>query len=48
MPDLTIIVANAEAVRYGATPAIAFELNLKNADPHETLHTVVLRLPDPD
>ncbi len=43
MPDLTIIVANAEAVRYGATPAIAFELNLKNADPHETLHTVVLR-----
>jgi hypothetical protein len=43
MPDLNITVANAEAVRYGATPSIAFVLNLKNADPQETLHTVVLR-----
>lgn len=43
MPDLTITVANADAVPYGATPSIAFVLNLKNADPHETLHTVVLR-----
>jgi len=43
MPDLTITVASAEAVRYAATPSIAFHLNLRNADPHETLHTVVLR-----
>jgi hypothetical protein len=43
MPDLTITVANAEAAKYAAVPAIAFELNLKNADPLETLHTVVLR-----
>jgi hypothetical protein len=43
MPDLTITVASAEAARYAAAPSIAFELNLKNADPQETLHTVVLR-----
>jgi hypothetical protein len=43
MPDLSITVANAEAVKYAATPSIAFEMNLKNADPDETLHTVVLR-----
>src|SRR5271154_5592147 len=43
MPDLTITVANAEAVRFAATPSIAFEMHLQNADPHETLHTVVLR-----
>jgi hypothetical protein len=43
MPDLTVTVANAEAVKYAATPSIAFELNLKNADPQETVYTVVLR-----
>jgi hypothetical protein len=43
MPDLTITVATAEAVQYAATPSIAFEMNLKNADPQETVHTVVLR-----
>jgi len=43
MPDLTINVANAEAVQYAAVPSIAFALNLKNADPQETVHTVVLR-----
>lgn len=43
MPDLTITVANGEAVKYAATPSIAFELNLKNADPQETVYTVVLR-----
>jgi Family of unknown function (DUF6084) len=43
MPDLTITVANAEAVRFAATPSIAFEMSLKNSDPEETLHTVVLR-----
>jgi len=43
MPDLTISVENVEAVKYAATPSIAFALNLKNADPHETVYTVVLR-----
>jgi len=43
MPDLSITVAHAEAVKYAATPSISFDLNLKNADPNETLHTVVLR-----
>lgn len=43
MPDLCITVANAEAVRFAATPSIAFQMHLKNADPQETLHTVVLR-----
>ncbi len=43
MPDLSITVACAEAVRFGATPSIAFEMHMKNADPAERLHTVVLR-----
>lgn len=43
MPDLSITVASAAAVPYAATPSIAFEMNLKNADPDEVLHTVVLR-----
>ena len=43
MPDLTISVENVEAVKYAATPSIAFALNLKNADPQETVYTVVLR-----
>jgi hypothetical protein len=43
MPDLSITVASAEAVRFAAAPTIAFDLNLKNADPLETIHTVVLR-----
>ncbi|MGA3205438.1 MAG: DUF6084 family protein [Bryobacteraceae bacterium] len=43
MPDLIITVANAEAVPFAATPSIAFAMDLKNADPNEVLHTVVLR-----
>jgi hypothetical protein len=43
MPDLTITVANAEAAKYAAVPSIAIDLNLKNADPLEAVHTVVLR-----
>lgn len=43
MPDLTITVASAEAAKYAAVPSIALELNLKNGDPLEVLHTVVLR-----
>jgi hypothetical protein len=43
MPDLNITVGGAEAVRFAATPSIAFSLNVTNADPDETIHTVVLR-----
>ncbi len=43
MPDLSISVMNAAAVPYAATPVIAFEMQLQNADPEETLYTVVLR-----
>jgi hypothetical protein len=43
MPDLSITIAGAEAVKYAAIPSIAFEMNLKNAKPDEVLHTVVLR-----
>ncbi len=43
MPDLRISVASADAVRFAATPLIAFGLQLQNADPRETLYTVVLR-----
>ena len=43
MPDLSITVAKAEAIPFAATPSIGLEMHIKNADPHETLHTVVLR-----
>jgi Family of unknown function (DUF6084) len=43
MPNLSITVSNAEAVKFAAVPAIAFEMNLQNADPCQTIHTVVLR-----
>lgn len=43
MPDLSITVASAEAVKYAAAPSIAFAMSLKNADPDEAIHTVVLR-----
>jgi hypothetical protein len=43
MPDLSITVASAEAVRFAAAPSIAFEMRLKNGDPLEEIHTVVLR-----
>ncbi|MEP6537971.1 MAG: DUF6084 family protein [Bryobacteraceae bacterium] len=43
MPDLTITVAKVEAVQFAATPSIAFEMDVQNSDPHETIYTVVLR-----
>ena len=33
---------------FAAAPTLAFKLRVANADPAETIHTVVLRLPDPD
>ncbi len=43
MPDLSISVEKAAAVPFGASPAIAFELCVRNGDPAEAIHTIVLR-----
>jgi Family of unknown function (DUF6084) len=43
MPDLSITVTTADATRFAATPSIGFQMQITNADAHETLHTVVLR-----
>lgn len=43
MPDLKIAVESAEVVAFAASPTLAFKLRVVNADPSETVHTVVLR-----
>jgi hypothetical protein len=43
MPDLVITVENAESVPFAAAPLLAFKLRVVNRDPHEKIHTVVLR-----
>jgi hypothetical protein len=43
MPDLSITVEKAQAVPFAASPTLAFTLRVANADPAETIHTVVLR-----
>jgi hypothetical protein len=43
MPDLTISVERAEVIPFAASPALAFKLRVRNADPAELIHTVVLR-----
>lgn len=43
MPDLKIAVESAEVVAFAASPTLAFKLRAVNADPSETVHTVVLR-----
>ena len=43
MPDLTITVERAEMVPFAAAPVVAFKLRVANANPAETIHTVVLR-----
>jgi len=43
MPDLSFAVESAQAVPFAAAPMIAFKLRIANADPEETVHTVVLR-----
>ena len=43
MPDLGITVEGAEVVPFAASPTLAFKLRVANADPAETIHTVVLR-----
>ena len=43
MPDLSIAVEAAEAVRFAASPTLAFKLRVANVDPAEAIHTVALR-----
>jgi hypothetical protein len=43
LPDLNITVAEANVVPFAAAPTLAFKLRVTNADPAETIHTVVLR-----
>jgi len=43
MPDLTITVERAEVVPFAVSPTLAFKLRVANANPAETIHTVVLR-----
>jgi hypothetical protein len=43
MPDLGITVDDAKAVAFAASPTLEFGLRVVNADPAESIHTVVLR-----
>ena len=43
MPDLGFQIDGAEVVALSATPTIAFQLRVTNADPRETIHSVALR-----
>ncbi len=43
MPDLGITVEKVEVVPFAASPTLAFTLRVANADPAETIQTVVLR-----
>jgi Family of unknown function (DUF6084) len=43
MPDLHITVEKAEPVPYSTSPLLAFKLRVRNSDPDEKIHTVVLR-----
>ncbi|MGC1646147.1 MAG: DUF6084 family protein [Candidatus Sulfotelmatobacter sp.] len=43
MPDLDFKIEGAEVARFSASPQIAFKLRVTNANPNETIHSVVLR-----
>jgi len=43
VPDLNFAVEKAEAVRFAATPMLAFRLRVTNADPEEAIYTVAVR-----
>jgi len=43
MPDLGFQIEGVEVAKLSATPAISFKLRLTNADPAETIQSVVLR-----
>jgi len=43
MPDLEFRVEGVEVVPYAAAPLLAFRLAVRNGEPDEVIHTVVLR-----
>ena len=43
MPDLDFKIEGAEVTKFAATPQIALKLQVTNADPAETIHSVALR-----
>jgi hypothetical protein len=43
VPDLKITVEKAEVAPFGASPTLSFRLRVSNANPSETIHSVVLR-----
>jgi hypothetical protein len=43
MPELNFKIEGAHAVPYGASPLLAFDLQVTNSGPEEAIHTVVLR-----
>ena len=43
MPDLSFTVESAESVPFAAAPTLVVQAARKNAEPDETIHTVVLR-----
>ena len=43
MPELSFRVESARAVPFSASPTIAFGLEVRNDDPEEVIHSVVLR-----
>ncbi len=43
MPDLSFHTEGVEVVHFSASPLLALKLRITNADPEETIHTVVLR-----
>jgi hypothetical protein len=43
VPDLAITVEKAEVAPFGASPTLSFKLRVSNANPSETIHSVVLR-----
>jgi uncharacterized protein DUF6084 len=43
MPDLEFQVTGVEVVPYAAAPLLAFQLAVRNTDPDQAIHSVVLR-----
>jgi hypothetical protein len=43
MPDLSFRIESASVVPFAAVPMIAFQLQIKNAVPDETIYTIALR-----
>jgi hypothetical protein len=43
MPDLRFLVEGAEALAHAAAPTLIFKLRIDNADPRQTIHSILLR-----